>query len=90
MIEYQEIPYLDYIYLEDKTGAYMLIDDQYLIYLINDEHHREDGAAIINMDSNSKQYWLNGRYYGNTNINSPNYIPSDEYWIRYQKLKAFT
>lgn len=89
MIEYKKIKFSDWKVLKDRSGYYCLSHLGGLAYLKDNKYHREDGAAFIT--KNKKQYYLDNVCYGNNNIdNGVHYIPSDEYWIRYQKLLAFT
>lgn len=65
----------------NAVGEYIVIYKTSGSYFLKDgQCHNENGAAIYYPDGN-KEYILKGKKYHN--------IPSDEYWIRYQKLLAF-
>lgn len=67
----------------DSTGCYSITDyhNNMICYYKDTELHNEKGAAIINGDV--KKYWLNGKRYGDQDDYT------DEFWIRFCKLKVF-
>lgn len=74
---------------EDKTGEYCLKFPTREIYYKDNMLHRLDGPAVLWYKSAyygacKKIYWLENKLYGNEST-----IPDDQYWIKYQKLKAF-
>lgn len=83
MIEYKEISIGKYNILPSILGYYCTIGFTTKWYRMNGRRHRADGPAVIHFDNNRQsEYWLNGIQYKD--------IPSDEYWIKYCKLLAFT
>lgn len=89
MIEYKKIKFSDWRVLKDRSGYYHIETNGNNFYLKDNKRHNTDGAAFIN--KYKKEYYLDNVCYGNNNTdNGVHYIPSDEYWIRYQKLLAFT
>lgn len=89
MIEYKEIEYKDWSDLYDRTGCYKITYKSYDSSYLPDYYkdgllHCEFTAAFTSVNG-YKEYYLNGKLYGDKYI-----IPSDQYWLKYQKLLAFT
>jgi hypothetical protein len=94
---YQKAYYKDNILLwTEQSGFFDFKDYDMHFYNANGNFHNEFTAAkIFGVNINPhKEYWLNGKYYGSNKDYAEYFqncivIPSDEYWIKYQKLKAF-
>lgn len=88
MNKYIEITASDWCLLTDKNGYYA-IDYGYVIdYFKNNLRHHEYEAAVKYGDG-MKNYYLNDNYYGSNRARNTKYIPSDEYWAKLVKLRAF-
>lgn len=90
MIEHKEITYIDYNYLNDKSGYYLIkYNSGSIDYRVNGNLHHEFRPARI-LSYGREEYWLDGKRYG-SNMLQDNllYIPSNEYWIKFCKLKVF-
>lgn len=76
-----------FISVKSRHESYSIVEE----YLVNGKWHNEKGPAIVYF-SGRKRYFLNDKELG-TNILSAadniQYIPSDEYWIKFCKLKSF-
>lgn len=91
MIKYTEIKFEKYVDLYDKSGYYCTVSSHCTIYRKDNKWHNEYGAAIVYHESQYKTYYLESDCYGSNNPReSIHYIPSDEYWIKYQKLMVFS
>ena len=57
---YKEISYEDYLNLQDKTGAYLVIHSNGTkSWWIHGHLHREDGPAV-KMANGDKEWWIHG------------------------------
>lgn len=91
MIKYTKINFEKYVDLYDKSGYYCTVDSRCRIYRKDNKWHNESGAAVVYHDDSCKMYYLENNCYGSNVLhNSMHYIPSDEYWIKYQKLMVFS
>lgn len=83
---YKEYYYDNHNFLTEYSDSLNFSTD--IISLIfwneNKQRHNIYGPADICWMRSTKEYWLNNVYFGNQKN-----IPSDEYWIKYQKLLAF-
>lgn len=89
MIKYTQISQHDWYVLKNRTGYYCVNFNEVTILYKNGTIHNEYGPAYIKNFSKYKEYYLYGNYIGNNDVESRLYY-TNETWIRYCKLKAFT
>lgn len=80
-------------YPEGVVGEYIVkYVDRAIFFHKNKMLHNKNGAAKIWNDG-YKEYYLDNKCYGTSSRPSYNkniiHIPSDEYWVKWQKLRAF-
>lgn len=88
MNKYIEITVSDWWLLKDKKGYYAVDCGDAIDYFKDNLRHNEYEAAIKYVDG-KKNYYLNDNYYGSNRARNTKYIPSDEYWAKLVKLRAF-
>lgn len=91
MIEPIVISYREYLIndlIKDRL-YYVIVSKTYSFYCLNRDIHNTNGAAKIwtsddQYHPDRREYFLNDKYYGDEYK-----IPSDEYWVKFCKMKAF-